>query len=393
MRIFLSLLKNTNPKIEYYSRFSPSPLSIKQFLDFGRENACEKTSYMFLRKELPVRLANTMREVNLLPDNLLSQPSIRLVQKWYMQSFVELLDYENRKPEDPHTLNDFLEILIEIRNRHNDVVPTMAQGVIEYKEKFGFDPFSSSNIQYFLDRFYTNRISFRMLINQHTLLFGNDTNPAHPKHIGSIDPTCSVAEVVSGEFQNFPVIQGRKIKAPKKPIQVVYVPSHLFHMLFELFKNSMRATVELHENSAEGLPPVKARVTLGKEDLSIKISDRGGGVPLRKIDRLFNYMYSTAPTPSLEPGAVPLAGFGYGLPISRLYARYFQGDLKLYSMEGVGTDAVIYLKALSSESFERLPVFNKSAWRHYKTSPEADDWSNPSKEPRDASKSIYKANR
>ncbi|MEQ2187849.1 hypothetical protein GOODEAATRI_008839, partial [Goodea atripinnis] len=198
-----------------------------------RENACEKTSYMFLRKELPVRLANTMREVNLLPDKLLSQPSVRLVQKWYMQSFVELLDFENRKPEDPHTLNDFLEILIDIRNRHNDVVPTMAQGVIEYKEKFGFDPFISSNIQYFLDRFYTNRISFRMLINQHSrshssvrfevlirstepslqlklhlsclcsaLLFGNDTNPAHPKHIGSIDPNCNVAEVVSGEFKD-----------------------------------------------------------------------------------------------------------------------------------------------------------------------------------------------
>lgn len=27
-------------------------------------------------------------------------------------------------------------------------------------------------------------------------------------------------------------------KAPDKPIQVVYVPSHLFHMLFELFKVS-----------------------------------------------------------------------------------------------------------------------------------------------------------
>ncbi|XP_030623175.1 pyruvate dehydrogenase (acetyl-transferring) kinase isozyme 3, mitochondrial isoform X1 [Chanos chanos] len=412
MRLFTFLLKSTTPKIEYYSRFSPSPLSIKQFLEFGRDNACEKTSYMFLRKELPVRLANTMREVNLLPDKLLSQPSVKLVQKWYMQSFLELLEYENRSPEDPHTLNDFLEILIEIRNRHNDVVPTMAQGVIEYKEKFGFDPFVSTNIQYFLDRFYTNRISFRMLINQHTLLFGNDINPAHPKHIGSIDPTCNVADVVNDAYETakmlceqyylaapkleveefngtFPRIPSTK--APKKPIQAVYVPSHLFHMLFELFKNSMRATVELHEGSNEGLPPVKAKVTLGKEDLSIKISDRGGGVPLRKIDRLFNYTYSTAPTPSRDSSRVPLAGFGHGLPISRLYARYFQGDLKLYSMEGVGTDAVIYLKALSSESFERLPVFNKSAWRHYQAGPGADDWSNPSKEPRDASK--YKAKR
>ncbi|XP_059992881.1 pyruvate dehydrogenase kinase, isozyme 3 isoform X2 [Lagenorhynchus albirostris] len=378
MRLFRWLLKQPVPKqIERYSRFSPSPLSIKQFLDFGRDNACEKTSYMFLRKELPVRLANTMREVNLLPDNLLNRPSVGLVQSWYMQSFLELLEYENKSPEDPHVLDNFLQVLIKVRNRHNDVVPTMAQGVIEYKEKFGFDPFISSNIQYFLDRFYTNRISFRMLINQHTLLFGGNTNPAHPKHIGSIDPTCNVADVV-------------KAKAPDKPIQVVYVPSHLFHMLFELFKNSMRATVELYEDRKEGYPAVKTLVTLGKEDLSIKISDLGGGVPLRKIDRLFNYMYSTAPRPSLEPTrAAPLAGFGYGLPISRLYARYFQGDLKLYSMEGVGTDAVIYLKALSSESFERLPVFNKSAWRHYKTTPEADDWSNPSSEPRDASK--YKA--
>lgn len=63
----------------------------------------------------------------------------------------------------------FVEVLETIRNRHNEVVPTMAQGVIEYKDAFGQqDAVTDHNIQYFLDRFYTSRISIRMLINQHS---------------------------------------------------------------------------------------------------------------------------------------------------------------------------------------------------------------------------------
>ena len=60
---------------------------------------------MFLQKELPVRLANTMREVNLLLEDLLNYPSVELVQSWYMQSFLELLEYENKSPEDPQVLD------------------------------------------------------------------------------------------------------------------------------------------------------------------------------------------------------------------------------------------------------------------------------------------------
>ena len=104
-----------------------------------------------------------------------------------------------------------------------------------------------------------------MLINQHTLLFVGDTNPAHLKHIGNIDPTCSVTDVVKDVCETAKTlceqyclvppeleVEEFSAKAPNKPIQVVYVPSHLFLMLFELFKNSMRAAVKLYEDRKEG---------------------------------------------------------------------------------------------------------------------------------------------
>uniref|UniRef100_A0A3Q1GNA6 Protein-serine/threonine kinase n=1 Tax=Acanthochromis polyacanthus TaxID=80966 RepID=A0A3Q1GNA6_9TELE len=431
MRIlrFLRSSVSIGKDIDYYSKFSPSPLSMKQFLDFGSENACEKTSFAFLRQELPVRLANIMKEINLLPDNLLGTPSVRLVQSWYagssfslfclklhlrkwmqrenddiplpcryMQSLQEILEFKDKNADDEKVTYDFTDAVIKIRNRHNDVIPTMAQGVVEYKETYGTDPVVSQNVQYFLDRFYMSRISIRMLLNQHTLLFGGKVkgNPAHPKQIGSIDPNCRVSEVIRDAYENARnlcdryymnspelILEEFNVKEQGKPVTVVYVPSHLYHMVFELFKNAMRATMELYGDSMD-YPPVHARVALGSEDLTVKVSDRGGGVPLRKIDRLFTYTYSTAPRPSIDGSrAAPLAGYGYGLPISRLYARYFQGDLKLYSLEGYGTDAIIYIRALSTESIERLPVYNKSAWKHYKTIHEADDWCVPSKEPKD----------
>ncbi|KAK3511919.1 hypothetical protein QTP70_027603 [Hemibagrus guttatus] len=424
------LLKNSSrfniPKqVDRFSKFSPSPLSMKQFIDFGSANACEKTSFIFLRQELPVRMANIMKEIDMLPDKLIGTPSVQLLHSWYTQSLMELVDFLEKDPEDKSVLRKFTETLINVRNRHNNVVPTMAQGVLEYKEAFGVDPVTNQNVQYFLDRFYTSRISTRMLMNQHTLIFSGSTNPAHPKHIGSIDPNCDVVEVVKDAYESSrmlcdqyylmsPVVEIKQVncerdfsvytnvpfrlsfrvlcmmtKDSSEPINIVYVPSHLYHMLFELFKNAMRATVETHENSMH-LPPIKVRVSLGHEDLTIKMSDRGGGVPLRKIERLFSYMYSTAPSPVTHNARnAPLAGFGYGLPISRLYARYFQGDLQLYSMEGYGTSAVIYLKALSTESVERLPVFNKSALRHYQTTIEADDWSIPSSEPKKLGKYDY----
>ena len=61
-------------------------------------------SFEFLRSEIPVRLANIMQEIQLLPQNLLRMPSVSLVQNWYIQSFKEMVEFEEIKKIDIATL-------------------------------------------------------------------------------------------------------------------------------------------------------------------------------------------------------------------------------------------------------------------------------------------------
>merc|ERR1712046_78863 len=49
-----------------------------------------------------------------------------------------------------------------------------------------------------------------------------------------------------------------------------------------------------------------------------------------------------------------LAGYGVGLSLSRLYAQYFGGDLKLLSTDGFGTDVYLHLSRLGTHC-ENLP--------------------------------------
>jgi pyruvate dehydrogenase kinase 2/3/4 len=42
-------------------------------------------------------------------------------------------------------------------------------------------------------------------------------------------------------------------------------------MLFELFKNSMRAVIEHHGSSAEHHPPIEVTVVKGREDICVKV--------------------------------------------------------------------------------------------------------------------------
>ncbi len=81
-------------KFAKYASFSPTPLSLKKLSAFGKfcligpfnaisagqdHDADIVQSTRFLRTELPVRIANILQELHLLPKKLLNTPSASLV--------------------------------------------------------------------------------------------------------------------------------------------------------------------------------------------------------------------------------------------------------------------------------------------------------------------------
>lgn len=124
-------------------------------------------------------------------------------------------------------------------------------------------------------------------------------------------------------------------------------------------------------DSLPSIPSIRVVIAKGAEDVTIKIADKGGGVPRSVIDKMWTFSHSTLSDAmnssekndthfeidEFTGGSAKGRGFnirGFGLPLARIYARYFGGELTLKSMEGYGVDAYLYLPMLGN-ACENLP--------------------------------------
>lgn len=373
-------------KVLEYSKYRPKPLSIENFLQHG-QNSTPIVSYNFIKHEIPTRLAGLLLEFNFLPLELQKQRAIHAVRDDHLETFEDLISFPNNPSEEDLTYFD--DSLIEVRRRHADTVQNVAKAVMDMKfemedQKLEVDVGVETAVQYFLDRLYMNRISLRMLTNQHLYVHGTDI--PQPFHVGKIDPYCDVVQEINrayneaaklcdmhyGKHPPLKLVANNRSEASSVRILFAYVPSHLHHICLEIFKNSMRATVENCSSSKE-LPSLEVLVSKTEDDITIKLSDLGGGIPRLQMTNLFKYMYTTAGrVGKAHADAVsssdipPIAGLGYGLPLSRLYARYFQGDLDISSVHGVGTDCFLYLRSMKHKAPEQIPVYSSSTSKTYR---------------------------
>ena len=172
-----------------------------------------------------------------------------------------------------------------------------------------------------------------------------------------------------------------------------YILSHLQYVIGELLRNSVQAVVERRSSRPNGVPPIQALICETPQNVILRISDQGGGIPNEVVQKIWSFskgsrsqthlenlsqvpkMAATMqelkhPKPSHDTSS-PIDGskkrwfdgslssftsrppnlrLGMGLPMSRVYAEYWAGQLELHNLEGYGVDAFLQIPKLGNKN-------------------------------------------
>jgi len=245
----------------------------------------------FLAEEVSTRYATRIKAFEEMLDPYWKTiPELKLVRQMYATSFKEL---RSGNPDE----SSFYQVVKHLRNRHRDVVKVLMTGI----KKVPKGAFDQAELDEFLDYFFASRIGTEMLTTQFLLLNDNSANS------GIVTKDFDPLKVIESVVRKAQFLCRRHLrKAPQVEISVkapdptlTFVQTYFAYIMFEVLKNSFRATVEHHRHLAEqDLPAVRVSVCCDETCVVVKIADEGGGIPLEHIETVWSYLYTTASRPA-----------------------------------------------------------------------------------------------
>lgn len=255
------------------------------------------------------------------------------------------------------------------------------------------------------------RISRRVIAEQHLSLTETYNSPSfspgaklsESDFIGEVFIKCVAKDVIANcanavkhiaRSTNPPDVQIPEVRiAGHCDASFPYILSHLEYIIGELLRNSVQAVIDRHQRSSpspsdEPPPPIDVTIAEAPQHITIRISDRGGGIPRHELPYLWAFSKGPQSQQRLENlGRVPkmaatmqelhveeelgradlkappyqdsLASLtsrppglrlGMGLPLSRVYAEYWAGSLELHSLEGYGVDVFLQISRLGNKN-------------------------------------------
>ena len=114
------------------------------------------------------------------------------------------------------------------------------------------------------------------------------------------------------------------------------MPQDIGRVILNLITNAFYAVVEKKKQNPEGYEPLVSVITkkIGDE-AEIRVKDNGNGIPQNVMNKIFQPFFTTKPTGQ---------GTGLGLSLSYDIIKAHNGELKVETKEGEGSDFIIQLQ-------------------------------------------------
>ena len=321
-------------RLEQCRSLAPRPLSLQQYLDTAQDRPA---LYSLVREQLPLRLAGVIKKLpTYLPEAVQQQRVAQFVQDYFEMSFKEVESFPLQ--QEAGLEKRWLEVLTRIGIRLTGTTQMLseailASGVLQ-------DPDLYAQLQQDLPEIFRQNISIDVLVGVY--------KPRWTKHFSlptCIDPRNDLLGDVESAYDDARYLcEQHYISCPELEFEVnkantVFpsIPTYNYLILFEIFKNALRATVE-HHGEGSSLPPVKLVLREEAGRLEVMVVDRGGGMAkaLEATCKSFFNSSAVLQEMSLYQGAhsSPLAGHGFGLGMASVYCSYWGGGLEVASKEG-----------------------------------------------------------
>ncbi|CAH0024139.1 unnamed protein product [Clonostachys rhizophaga] len=380
------------------------PISLRQLMVFGRSLTESRliSSANYVRTELPTRIAHRLRDMQQLPYVVVTNPHINDVYNLYYEAFDSF-----RNVREVKTLEDndrLCEVISSNLKKHLTVIPKLAMGILECEGLV-----DAKEMDKFMNTILKSRISRRVIAEQHLSLTETYNSPnfspgaklSESDFIGEVFVKCNAKDAIEtcakaihkiAKSTNPPDVKIPEIKIEGHlDTSFPYILSHLEYIIGELLRNSVQAVIDRHREHGDpntDPPPIEVTVAEAPQHATIRISDRGGGIPREELPYL--WAFSKGPlskqrlknlgkvpkmaatlqelhveeelgradlkTPPYQSSLTSLTSrppdlrLGMGLPLSRVYAEYWAGSLELHSLEGYGVDAFLQISRLGNKN-------------------------------------------
>ncbi|CAH6722705.1 [Pyruvate dehydrogenase (acetyl-transferring)] kinase 2, mitochondrial [[Candida] jaroonii] len=371
------------------------------------------SSANFVRLELPIRLAIRIRDLQTLPFGIVNNFHFSQIYESYYHSFNAFRKMPKITNIQEHEkFCKQLSIMLDdhVFNLSHLMMGALEVSILENFPQKDLDEFMSSMIRSRISRrvIIEEHLSLAENYNKPQSVKPPDYIGEMFDDCNAVDHLKIVSELIKNSmtdiYPNKETMPDLEIEGDSN-VSFPFMIPHLHYLFGEILRNSYEAVIKRHGKlTTKKLPPIKITIIDSAKQIIIRISDEGGGISHDKLKDIWSFgknpelarkslanfhripglqLYSNLKVTSSGSSIIDKTSLletavgdinsststktktstlerlitrpyeyklGLGLPMCKVYADYWNGDLQMNSLEGFGCDTSLIITKLGYHS-------------------------------------------